>query len=329
MSNIKPALQRLFYRSGGNAICRYLLRRNPRVIMMHNVVPDDPHENQITTVSKLRDILTEIKRNYTPLLFKDLLQDRSVPNNAVAITFDDGYQSFHDLVFPLLQEFEIPATVFVCPELIDSGSCIWPDKLIDLHKAGFRDPDGRCLQALIADLKRMNNEARNKYICAATDSLDSDIAGVISPAHNLMSWEMINSLTRSSLVEIGSHTQSHVILATESLAVAEYEIVKSKARLEEKLGIDIKTFCYPNGHPTDYTQEHTRMVSRAGYLGAAAAHFGVMNRNTNLFAIPRVGGEHNTRYDFYKYLDGVEFFQRKLTGDARKTELPVWLSKSA
>lgn len=37
----------------------------------------------------------------------------------VALTFDDGYLDFYTNVFPLLQEFEVPATVFVVGETLD------------------------------------------------------------------------------------------------------------------------------------------------------------------------------------------------------------------
>ncbi|MEE9322703.1 MAG: polysaccharide deacetylase family protein [Granulosicoccus sp.] len=320
MANTKPMLQKIFYETGGNALCRYLLRRNPRVIMMHNVVADGSSDTHLTNVSRLRDILSEIKRHYTPLLFKDLLKRRQAPDtcpdNAIVLTFDDGYRSFYDLVYPLLEEYEIPATVFVCPDLIDKGTCTWPDILADLYNAGYADPESRNLQTALSDLKRLNNQERNSYLDNAAQSLNTDLSSIMTPVHQLMNWHMLKALSRSPLVEIGSHTLTHPILANETFNSAKNEIVASKKRLQEVLDIEIKTFCYPNGHRADYSEKHTKMISDAGYIGAASAQFGVLNEHSNQFTLPRVGGEdHDSRYGFYKYLDGVEYFQRKFLRD--------------
>ncbi len=44
---------------------------------------------------------------------------------AVVITFDDGYQDFYRIVFPILRERNYPAAIFVVPDFID-GKIILP-----------------------------------------------------------------------------------------------------------------------------------------------------------------------------------------------------------
>lgn len=46
---------------------------------------------------------------------------RSVPDNAVAITFDDAYRSVYTEAFPLLRRRGLPFSVFVNSEAIDAG----------------------------------------------------------------------------------------------------------------------------------------------------------------------------------------------------------------
>lgn len=41
----------------------------------------------------------------------------------VALTFDDGYRNFYDTVFPLLLEYNAPATVFVISGFIETDDC--------------------------------------------------------------------------------------------------------------------------------------------------------------------------------------------------------------
>jgi peptidoglycan/xylan/chitin deacetylase (PgdA/CDA1 family) len=63
-----------------------------------------------------------------------------------ALTFDDAWQGVHDHVLPLLQELDIPATVFV-PSALLGGSPAWgspgrrimtADEVVDLAEAGVR-----------------------------------------------------------------------------------------------------------------------------------------------------------------------------------------------
>jgi peptidoglycan/xylan/chitin deacetylase (PgdA/CDA1 family) len=47
---------------------------------------------------------------------------RGAGSKDVALTFDDGYRDFYTEVRPLLHEFDVPVTVFVCPELLDNAA---------------------------------------------------------------------------------------------------------------------------------------------------------------------------------------------------------------
>ncbi len=52
--------------------------------------------------------LAELIRNKKP-----------IPENAVAVTFDDGYKDTFDAALPVLKKFKIPATVFITTGFID------------------------------------------------------------------------------------------------------------------------------------------------------------------------------------------------------------------
>lgn len=48
-----------------------------------------------------------------------MLGNGEVPDNAVMITFDDGYESFYKLAYPILMKYGYPATNFVIVSAID------------------------------------------------------------------------------------------------------------------------------------------------------------------------------------------------------------------
>ena len=67
--------------------------------------------------------MQELARSGRPVVRLDSVlpalreQDR-LPENAVAVTFDDGYRDNFECALPILDEFEIPATFFVATSFI-------------------------------------------------------------------------------------------------------------------------------------------------------------------------------------------------------------------
>ncbi|TDG00743.1 polysaccharide deacetylase family protein [Paenibacillus piri] len=86
------------------------------VIMYHHV--DDEAKSSGTVTTKLfQDQLALLKNKgyqfITLKQFKEFMTGASVPNNAVLVTFDDGYESFYTNAYPILKSMRIPAVNFV------------------------------------------------------------------------------------------------------------------------------------------------------------------------------------------------------------------------
>ncbi len=62
--------------------------------------------------------------------------------------------------------------------------------------------------------------------------------------------------------EIGAHTRLHLRLPTLSLAAAQEEIVSGKAELEDTIGREVRSFCYPGG---SYLPQHVTLVRDVGF----------------------------------------------------------------
>lgn len=62
----------------------------------------------------------------------------TIPDRAVAFTFDDGYRSVYTEAFPRLRALGWPFTVFVCPDEVDHqrGSVVTWDQLREMAAAG-------------------------------------------------------------------------------------------------------------------------------------------------------------------------------------------------
>lgn len=102
------------------------------VLMYHSVRTDYKYDNCIHQ-DVFRAQMEMLKNSgFNPIdlqTFMDFLEGRgTVPPNAVLITFDDGYEDFYKLAYPILKELEIPATMFVITSKIGDKSG-WNPKL--------------------------------------------------------------------------------------------------------------------------------------------------------------------------------------------------------
>ncbi|WP_083856566.1 polysaccharide deacetylase family protein [Nitrolancea hollandica] len=110
------------------------------------------------------------------------------------------------------------------------------------------------------------------------------ITNVVDQPHYL-TWQMIDEMQRSGLIEFGSHTLSHRELPSLSDAAAKQEIEQSKQILESHLGHPVRSFCYPAGRISDRDGE---FVHNAGYEIAVTTKHGYAKPDQNPLRLPRM-----------------------------------------
>jgi len=101
-----------------------------------------------------------------------------------------------------------------------------------------------------------------------------------------MNWEHVREMASAGM-EIGSHTLSHPILSLLPDSQARVEIVGSKVRLEEELRQPVRSFCYPNGKRSDFSEITKKIVKEAGYTSASTTEVDYFDCKTDLYEIPR------------------------------------------
>src|SRR5690554_79911 len=100
------------------------------VISYHDVVdleatPDTTLLPQTITRTRLIEHFNLIRaRGYHPVSFQQILDAKAgiapLPDKAILLTFDDGYRSFYDIVYPLLKLYDYPAITAVVGSWIDT-----------------------------------------------------------------------------------------------------------------------------------------------------------------------------------------------------------------
>jgi peptidoglycan/xylan/chitin deacetylase (PgdA/CDA1 family) len=102
-----------------------------------------------------------------------------------------------------------------------------------------------------------------------------------------LEWPQVREMQRAGM-EIGAHTYSHVNLAWAKPACAEAEVRRSKAIIEDRLGVRVASMAYPFGKPGyHFTPQTMEIVSEAGYEFAASVTYRAVSRSRSRFAVPR------------------------------------------
>jgi peptidoglycan/xylan/chitin deacetylase (PgdA/CDA1 family) len=86
----------------------------------------------------------------------------------------------------------------------------------------------------------------------------------------LLTWEELEQLKFAGF-EIGSHSMTHARLTEIGAEAARREIAESKRALEERLGVPVRHFAYPQGKHDEGVK---RLVEEAGYRAAWATRSG-------------------------------------------------------
>ena len=305
---ILPKLQ--FY-----TVTRYFTKNFPRIIMYHGFseFDDDPY---CTSIDNFKRQLSYFKKHYQLVKLCDLIEYHTTEGKflprTIVLTVDDGYENFFKLAMPILMEFQIPATVFVVSDLIEDNSWIWTDKfkyLCDKAK-NVQALSNKNRALTLHYLKSLPVIERDLKMTELASEGKVNIPDFAPEKYALMSWKQINEIISTGLIEIGSHSCTHPILAYVNKEDSWSEIHNSRNKISNKLDISIQSFCYPNGKPEDYREDQLEMLSVAGYKCATASHFGYVSKKSNIFALPRIGGDILNFNSFLKYLDGLEYFIR-------------------
>ncbi|MBC7680968.1 MAG: polysaccharide deacetylase family protein [Ferruginibacter sp.] len=295
------------------------------VLIFHRVLPKPdpifPGEVDATTF----DAICRWMKSWCNVLPLDLaarqLQNHSLPERAVAITFDDGYADNRTQAQPILARHGLPATFFIATDFLDGGR-MWNDTVIesvrlsrapqlDLRSIAKPDSSGNLGLHSIASPTDKRSAigaiiGQIKYLpVAQRHALTMQIAGcaeVQPPTDLMMTSQQVRELRQAGM-QIGAHTRSHPILATLSADAARAEIQESRLRLEQLLGERVGLFAYPNGKSgTDYSPESVQIVRDLGFDAAVSTTWGAARAATDPFQIPRF-----TPWDRSKLRFGARF----------------------
>jgi peptidoglycan/xylan/chitin deacetylase (PgdA/CDA1 family) len=105
-----------------------------------------------------------------------------------------------------------------------------------------------------------------------------------------LTWAEVREL-RNHGVTFGSHTVNHPMLSRISERELEFELVRSKERIESELGEAVEGFSYPFAFPEldRYHVEKLRTIlARSGYKYGVSTRIGTTSKRDNIFCLRRL-----------------------------------------
>ncbi|MBE7493513.1 MAG: polysaccharide deacetylase family protein [Verrucomicrobiaceae bacterium] len=261
-----------------------------------------------------RRVCAFLASNYNVISLRELvccLEAGEKPHpNAVVLTFDDGYASNFHLAWPVIREFNLPATIFVTTGFLDGVEKLWFQRLDlalgrtkqdhlkwnlehgpEVLPLGKRDQRRAALDHLLREFKKLPDADllgeidRLEHALGVSEPDTDDLPAPMRP----MTWDQARTMVSGGLVEIGGHTHTHPILSRCDPATQRAEIFTCRDRITAELGTPPLTFCYPNGGPADYTSETVSLLKEAGFRAACTMENGRVESSVPLFELPRYG----------------------------------------
>jgi peptidoglycan/xylan/chitin deacetylase (PgdA/CDA1 family) len=310
------------------------------IILMYHHIAEVRSDASVLNVSPrhFAEQLEVLHREARPMRLDQLtamLKASSLPTRAVAITLDDGYADNLTNAKPLLDRFDIPATVFVTAGSKEMGPEFWWDELERLLLLPGAFPkifelslSGEAMQWDLGESAVYTSvdwlPFRHWKIWEDPPTPRHGLYQVLCPllklmsgteqqnvihqirclaqervqgfdAHRRMTSEEVAAIAEGHLIEVGAHTMTHPMLSRLSAEAQHSEIEGGRDYLEELVNRRVHAFAYPYG---DYSRETLRLVRNGGFDCACSIAIGQVRRDDDPLLLPR----HNV-FD----LNGDEF----------------------
>jgi len=266
--------------------------RNAQILQFHRVLPEpDPYlpAMSIETFTRQMECLSR-HFHVCPLVeLLEAVERADVPDDAIAITFDDGYRDNYDHAFPILRGLDLPATFFLATGIISTRSVLWHDRVfrafaltterkigpVTGSTATYRivDAESRdtARDSVLGYLKTLHPLERDRRVEEVLGRLGVEDA---EPTERMMlDWDEVRSMAHGGCA-FGAHTVTHPVLSRLSRDEARGELVASRIEIERQLGAACHTLAYPNGRPADFSAEVKELAREAGFRWALSTVFG-------------------------------------------------------
>ena len=213
-------------------------------------------------------------------------KDRKSTKQTITLSFDDGYLNNLTVLLPILEKYNVPATVYVLGHVANKKyeniKTVWSNYIDFLYQSNEIDELHRLLKCkneerqdlnVYYDLvKKSSSEEMKELLIQFSKSsiVKEKMKSFDEESYLLMNSEQLEQLSKSSLITIGSHAYWHCNLAEQSVEVQKKEMTNSKKELELIIREKVHSFSFPDG---SYTRFSLDIAKEVGYLDLWAVNY--------------------------------------------------------
>ena len=277
--------------------------------------------------------LAWLRREYNVLPLADLLSmpPESLPERAIALTFDDGYVDSLTTVAPLLEKYDLPATFLLTTRWRRERGEYWWDLLERVMLSTPGVPPSFALEtgSLIDTLPTGTNEERmlaharlhDVMVHATLEERDALVSrlgswgGRVEPRVRPMLDGEVRQLAACPKVAIGAHSVNHLMLPDQNPDVVRREILDSCEALTELTGKPVDVFAYPYGGYDRVAANAVRRLCRWGL----SCDQRVIGESFDAATVPRLEVK---RWDWLEFASRLEPLFHPRRGAVRRAFMP-------
>ena len=219
---------------------------------------------RFVSAAAFEEHVVEMKRRFHVVSLTSLFEgERHATKLTVALTFDDGYESFAALALPILERHRVPATLFVTAIRAAGEDVLWPD-LLDVSAHLTDAPLVVAGERFVKDrrrewrserdgtpLKERGRRGDGEFVVELSAALRR-VVDVPSREDLALYWRTLSAgqlraVAASPLVTVGSHGRRHLPFGHVSREEGLEEMAASKAWLEEVTGRTVDALAFPDG----------------------------------------------------------------------------------
>jgi peptidoglycan/xylan/chitin deacetylase (PgdA/CDA1 family) len=296
-----------------------------RILAYHRVLDDNgasfPFDGDLIS-ARCEDFYQQMKfvsRHFEVISFADLyqceLENRSWPERAVIVTFDDGYRDNYTNAYPILKSFKIPATIFLVTGHIGRSKLFWWDAVaycvkqtrlaskvfpeIAAHPVPLREHKERAIQQILTWIKRVPDAKAREFVARLPQELEVEMPKSVAAGMHLC-WDEVREMA-ANRIEFGSHTVTHPILANVEEEQLERELCESKKSIEQQLNKEVLSLAYPVGRKSKFSRLAQAMAAEQGFRYAVSYEEGVVRqKDCDRYAMPRVHVESDDSRSLFR-----------------------------
>ncbi|UZE22037.1 polysaccharide deacetylase family protein [Pseudomonas sp. B21-056] len=311
------SIKQVFKLTGGWLYLNTALGRGPLrgagvILMLHRVLSNDraaelPHRNELCVGPEaFEHLLIWLQRHFecVPLMTLLLADPATVPDRPrVTLTFDDGWRDNAMNAFPLLRQYQVPASIFLSTDFIGSRQHFWWESIGEtlwgshgqvarLALIEHLQQAGRPLPVMLDDL---DDDRRSLSLLHYLQSLKTLAPQTLSDLTDTcphgaqpqaLDWTQVRMLEDSGLVRFGPHGASHAILTGLDDQRLHEELSRSRIAMENACAQPLPVYCYPNG---DNDERVRHQVAAHGFAFALGTEAGLYRNDGDPWNLPRFG----------------------------------------